>query len=546
VIEPRAGAVIVLAAGEGTRMRSRTPKVLHPLAGRGLLVHVLRAVAPLGARRRIVVLGHGRDQVERSLAGIVPAVTPVVQERRGGTGHAVRVALAALGSEPPAGPIVVLPADVPLLRPATMVELLAAHHAGGAAATVLTAVVDDPFGYGRVVRGQSGEVLAIVEQRDADAATAAIDEINTGVYVFDSDALVSAIGRLTTDNAQGEEYLTDVVGLLVGDGLDVGAHALDDPDEALGVNDRIQLATAGRVLRDRITRAAMLAGTTIVDPETTWIDADVTLEPDTTLLPGTHLHGNTVVSTGATVGPDCSLTDTFVGSDATISRTTATRAHIGPGSVIGPYTYLRPGTRTGHDVKIGAFVETKAAEIGDEAKVPHLSYVGDAVVGARTNIGCSTVFANYDGVAKHTTIVGSDVKIGSDTVLVAPVTIGDGAYTGAGTVVTEDVPPGALAVREGRQRAIDGWVGRRRPGSAAALAAQRATAGANLDIDADGGVVAASTAASTAEARAGDGRATAGTEPRRSDQGREHLNGGTVGVERTEPPSTSRMSSGTG
>jgi bifunctional UDP-N-acetylglucosamine pyrophosphorylase / glucosamine-1-phosphate N-acetyltransferase len=474
VIEPRAAAVVVLAAGEGTRMRSRTPKVLHPLAGQGLIVHVLRAVAPLGARRRIVVLGHGREQVERELAGIAPTVTPVVQERRGGTGHAVRVALAAIGAEPPNGPVVVLPADVPLLTAATMVELLAAHRAGGGAATVLTAVVDDPFGYGRVVRGQSGEVLAIVEQRDADAPTAAIREVNTGVYVFDGDALASALSRLTTDNAQGEEYLTDVVGLLVGDGLDVGAHALADPDEARGVNDRVQLAAAGRVLRDRITRAAMLAGTTIVDPETTWIDTDVTLEPDTTLLPGTHLHGNTVVSAGATVGPDCSLTDTFV---------------------------------------------------------------GDAVVGARSNIGCSTVFANYDGVEKHTTVVGSDVKIGSDTVLVAPVTIGDGAYTGAGTVVTEDVPPGALAVREGRQRAIDGWVGRRRPGSAAALAAQRAAAGASLDIDADGAVTAGPGT---------DGRTAFGPGHGRSDQGREHRNGGNVGDERTEPPSTSRMSSGTG
>jgi bifunctional UDP-N-acetylglucosamine pyrophosphorylase/glucosamine-1-phosphate N-acetyltransferase len=491
VIEPRAAAVVVLAAGEGTRMRSRTPKVLHPLAGRGLLHHVLRAVAPVGARRRIVVLGHGREQVEAALADVVPAVTPVVQERRGGTGHAVRVAMGAFGTDVPTGPIVVLPADVPLLRASTILDLLAAHHAGGAAATVLTAVVDDPFGYGRGVRGQAGEVLAIVEQRDADAATAAVREINTGVYVFDADALTGALSRLTTDNAQGEEYLTDVVGLLVGDGLDVGAHALADPDEARGVNDRLQLAAAGRVLRDRIVRAAKLAGTTIVDPETTWIDADVTLEPDTTLLPGTHLHGGTVVSSGATVGPDCSLTDTFVGADATVSRSTATRAHIGPDSVIGPYSYLRPGTRTGRGVKIGAYVETKAAEFGDGAKVPHLSYVGDAAVGPRSNIGCSTVFANYDGVDKHRTVVGADVRIGSDTTLVAPVTVGDGAYTGAGTVVTGDVPPGALAVRAGQQRTIEGWVARRRPGSAAALAAQRACDQEFVDIDADGTVVAA-------------------------------------------------------
>ncbi|WP_235608722.1 bifunctional UDP-N-acetylglucosamine diphosphorylase/glucosamine-1-phosphate N-acetyltransferase GlmU, partial [Frankia casuarinae] len=308
----------------------------------------------------------------------------------------------------------------------------------------------------------------------ADAATATIREINTGVYAFAAGPLQTALARLTRDNAQGEEYLTDVVGLLVAAGQPVAARVVDDPGEAGGVNDRVQLAAAGRVLRDRIVEAAMRAGTTVVDPRTTWIDADVTLEPDTTIAPNTFLHGRTHVARGAVIGPECTLTDTTVGAGATVLRTTAERAEIGAGAVVGPYSHLRPGTRLGREGKIGSFVETKSADLGNQTKVPHLAYVGDAVVGERSNIGCTTVFVNYDGVAKHRTVIGSDVRIGSDTMLVAPVTVGDGAYTGAGSVIREDVPPGALAVREGRQRIIEGWVSRRRPGSPAARAAAAA------------------------------------------------------------------------
>jgi len=453
-------------------MRSRTPKVLHRIAGRTLLEHVLAATRTVGATRTAVVVGHGRDQVLAMLAEQAPDVTGVVQERQGGTGHAVRTALGALADMPPDATVLVLPGDAPLLTGRTLAALVARHQAGGAAATVLSAVLADPTGYGRVVRDAAGAVQAIVEQRDADPATAAIREINTGVYVFAVAPLRRALGRLTTDNAQGEEYLTDVVGLFVADGLGVAAHTTDDPAEALGVNDRVQLSAAGRAMRDRIVDAAMRAGTTIEDPATTWIDADVTLEPDTVIRPNTFLRGSTRVATGAEIGPDCTLTDTTVGADAKVIRSTVDGAEIGPGVVVGPYAHLRPGTRLGPRVRVGAFVETKAAEIGAQTKVPHLAYVGDAVIGERSNIGCTTVFVNYDGVAKHRTVIGSDVRIGSDTMLVAPVRVGDGAYTGAGAVIREDVPPGALAVREGRQRNIEGWVIRQRPGSPAAIAAE--------------------------------------------------------------------------
>jgi bifunctional UDP-N-acetylglucosamine pyrophosphorylase/glucosamine-1-phosphate N-acetyltransferase len=482
VTEVRLAATIVLAAGAGTRMRSATPKVLHRVAGRSLLDHVLAAAAPLGARHTVVVVGHGREEVTASLRGRA-GVRTVVQDHQGGTGHAVRVALGALDGLRPEDGVAVLPGDTPLLTTGTLAALLALHAELGAAASVLTAVVPDPAGYGRVVRAAAdggtaaggGSVRAIVEQRDADAATAAIREINAGVYVFTVGMLRSALGRLTTDNAQGEEYLTDVIGLLVADGQPVGAHVAPDAGETAGVNDRVQLAAAGAVLRERLARAAMLAGTTIVDPASTWIDADVTFEPDSTVLPNTHLRGTSHLAAGSVVGPDSTVTDTVVEAGGFVERSTVIDSWIGPGAGVGPYAHLRPGTRLGANGRIGAYVETKSADIGAGTKVPHLAYVGDAIIGERSNIGCTTVFANYDGVHKHRTVVGSDVKIGSDTVLVAPVVIGDGAYTGAGAVIRSDVPPGALAISDVRQRTIEGWVERSRAGTAAATsAAQRA------------------------------------------------------------------------
>ncbi len=474
--DARPWVAIVLAAGEGTRMRSQTPKVLHEIAGRSMLGHVLAALEPLSPERTAVVVGHGREHVTTSLP---TGVTAVVQEQQNGTGHAVRVALEAVADPSGAAPddpqamVVVVPGDAPLLTPGTLTALCSRHREQHAAATLLTATLDDATGYGRVVR-DGGSVRAVVEQRDADEATLAIHEVAVSVYAFAAGALRDALGRLTTDNAQGEEYLTDVVALLVADGAVVQAHSSPAPAETMGVNDRVQLAAAGRLLNARLVEQAQRSGVTVVDPATTWLGLDVTLEPDVTLLPGTRLVGATSIGRGATIGPDSTLTDTTVGEGARVRCTTADGADIGPGCEVGPYTYLRPGTRLAANVKAGAFVEMKAATIGAGSKVPHLTYVGDAEIGTGSNIGCATVFVNYDGVTKSRTTVGDHVKIGSDTMLVAPVTVGDGAYTAAGSVITDDVPPGAIGVARARQRNVEGWVERRRAGTASANAARAA------------------------------------------------------------------------
>jgi bifunctional UDP-N-acetylglucosamine pyrophosphorylase/glucosamine-1-phosphate N-acetyltransferase len=473
-VSHRPAAVVVLAAGEGTRMKSATPKVLHPICGRSLLGHALATARAINPEHVLVVVGHGRDEVVPHLAEIDPSAQPVVQEQQNGTGHAVRVALEVVGEL--TGPVLVTYGDVPLLSGDTLAGLLETHESHGFAATVLTADIPDPAGYGRIVRGADGEVAAIVEQKDADEAQRSITEINSGVYVFDGKLLRDALGRLTTDNAQGEEYLTDVLGILRTDGRHVGALVTSDYHEILGVNDRAQLAELRRLLNDRILAGWMRDGVTIVDPATTWIDVDATLEPDALIHPNTQLHGRTHIACNAQVGPNCTLRDTRVDEGATVIATYATGAEIGPAATVGPYTYLRPGTKLGPKSKAGAFVEMKNSEVGTGSKVPHLSYVGDAVIGEQSNIGAATVFVNYDGQEKHRTTVGDHVKIGSDTMLVAPVTIGDGAHTAAGSVITSDVPPGALGVGRAKQRNIEGWVERRRPGSAAAAAAARAKA----------------------------------------------------------------------
>ena len=472
----RPSAVVILAAGEGKRMRSATPKVLHTIAGRSLLGHVVEAASALEPAHLVVVVGHGRDQVEAHLAEVAPWALTVVQSEQNGTGHAVRIALADLSARGIAtseGPVVVLTGDTPLLTAGTLVGLLADHDAAGASATVLTARVPDPAGYGRIVR-DGDAVQRIVEDKDADEAERAIDEINSGMYAFAADRLEASLGRLTTDNAQREEYLTDVVGLLRADGDHVSASVCVDSDEILGVNDRVQLAQAAAIMRDRINVRWMRDGVTIVDSASTWLDVDVDIAPDVTIRPQVTLRGPTSIATGAVVGPGTTLTACEIGAGAEVVHTWAELAVVGDGATVGPYTFLRPGTVLGDGAKAGAYVEIKNATVGTGAKVPHLSYVGDAEIGEGTNIGAATVFVNYDGVAKHRTVVGSHVRIGSDTMLVAPVTVGDGAYTAAGSVITEDVPPGALAVGRARQRIIDGWVERRRPASASAQAAARA------------------------------------------------------------------------
>ncbi len=465
--------VIVLAAGEGTRMRSTTPKVLHAIAGRSLIGHVLEAASAVDPSHVVVVIGHGRDQVLAHLDEVAPWVDTVVQEEQRGTGHAVRIALAALASVQAlaTSPVVVLSGDTPLLTGSTVRDLVDAHLRTGAAATVLSAILGDPTGYGRVVRASDGSVEAIVEHRDASDEVLAITEINAGMYAFDPARLAPALGRLTTANDQGEEYLTDVVGLLRADGDPVAGLVVEDSHEILGVNDRVQLAEAAALMRDRINDRWMREGVSMLDPESTWIDVDVDLAPDVTILPQTSLLGPTSISTGARIGPGTTLTSCEVGEGATVIHTWAELAVVEAGASVGPFTYLRPGARLGPHARAGAFVEMKNASLGEGAKVPHLSYVGDAEVGEGTNIGAATIFVNYDGQAKHRTVIGRHARVGSDTMLVAPVTVGDGAYTAAGSVITEDVPAGAMAVGRARQRNIPGWVQRKRPDTDSARAA---------------------------------------------------------------------------
>ncbi len=484
----RPSVVVILAAGEGTRMKSRTPKVLHAVAGRSLLGHVIEAAATLEPQHLVVVIGHGREQVQAHIDEIAPWVVTVVQEEQNGTGHAVRVALAGLaerGISATDGPVVVLTGDTPLLTGRTLVTLLMEHTSTGSSATVLTARLSEPSGYGRIVRDTDGGVARIVEHKDADDTVLAIDEINSGMYAFDPDALASALGRLTTDNAQGEEYLTDVIALLRSDGRPVSASVCEEPAEILGVNDRVQLAEAAGVMRDRINEGWMRAGVTMVDPASVWLDVDVELAADVLIRPQVTLRGPTSVDTAAVIGPGTTLVSCEVGADAEVIHTWAELAVIGERASVGPYTYLRPGTVMGAGTKAGAYVEIKNSTLGDGAKVPHLSYVGDAEVGAGSNIGAATVTVNYDGIDKHRTVIGEHARIGSDTMLVAPVTIGDGAYTAAGSVITEDVPPGAMGVGRAQQRNVTGWVERRRAGSPAAEAAARARQDASHEPPSD-------------------------------------------------------------
>jgi bifunctional UDP-N-acetylglucosamine pyrophosphorylase/glucosamine-1-phosphate N-acetyltransferase len=481
---PTIGAVVVLAAGQGTRMRSTTPKVLHRIGGRSLLGHVLAAAAPLAAERTVVVVGSGRDAVAAHLAEVAPYADTVVQEEQLGSGHAAAVALDALGEVP--GSVLILTGDAPLLRAGTLTELVAAHRDAGAVLTVLTAEVPDPTGLGRIIRDGAGAVAAIVEEKDADPAQRAIREVNAGVYLGDAAAVREALTRVGSSNQQGEQYLTDVLGLLVADGVPVAGHRAADAADILGCNDQRELADRRRTMNDRVLDDLMRAGVVVVDPLTTWVDVTAEVGAEAVLLPGSQLLGATTVAAGATVGPDTTLLDCEVGAGAAVVRSHCQLAIVGPAATVGPFSYLRPGTRLGRGAKVGAFVETKNAEVGADSKVPHLSYVGDATIGEHSNIGAATVFVNYDGVAKHHTTVGDHVRVGSDTMLVAPVTIGDGAYTAAGSVITADVPPGAMAIARGHQRNVAGWVGRRRPGSPAAEAAA-AAGGASPDPATDTG-----------------------------------------------------------
>lgn len=457
-----AAAVVVLAAGGGTRMNSKKAKVLHEVAGKSMLSFAVSAAAALAPEHLVVVVGHQREQVESELEKIDHTITSRVQHEQRGTGHAVQCGLE--GFEDLEGDVVVTYADVPMLTGSTLRQLLAVHRAKANAVTVMSAVVADPTGYGRILR-DGPRVRGIVEHRDATEEQRGINEINSGIYVFDAAVLRAGLANLNTDNAQGELYLTDVLAYANTAGHQVGAYVTDDVWQTEGVNDRVQLARINAEMNRRILDAWMLAGVTMIDPSSTWVDVDVDLAPDVVLHPGTILQGATTVGEGAVIGPSTTLMDVEVGAGAEVVRSHGSFAVIGEGAAVGPFAYLRPGTELGAGGKIGTFVETKNSVIGEGAKVPHLAYVGDAVIDEGANIGAGTIFANYSGVSKSTSHVGKNAFIGSNSVIVSPVDVGPGAIVGAGSAITEDVPAGALAIARGRQHNSEGWVAARRPGS---------------------------------------------------------------------------------
>ncbi len=465
-------AVVILAAGEGKRMKSSRSKLLHEIAGHSMLSYAVTAATVVQPEHIVVVVGHLRDQVEAHLAEIAPHVLIAVQEQQLGTGDAVQAALGQLANLN--GDVIVTYGDVPMLTGETLAALLQEHHTQQAAVTVLTAEVPDPTGYGRILRDGDGMVSGIVEHRDADDAQRLITEINSGIYVFDSATLATALTEIAPANDQGELYLTDVVTVVRKTEKPVAALLIDDLWQTEGVNDRIQLSRMNAEVNRRILQHWMREGVTVLDPATTWVHASVDLAPDVILLPGTSLEGATSIGAGARIGPDTTLIDMEIGENAVVSRTQASLSVIGPGANVGPFAYLRPGTTLGAGGKIGTFVEAKNARIGAGAKAPHLSYLGDAVIAEGANIGAGVIFANYDGVRKSTSTVGAYSFVGSNSVLAAPVEVADGAYIAAGSTITGDVGPGDLGVSRSRQRNVPGWVARKRAGTKTAQAAEAA------------------------------------------------------------------------
>jgi bifunctional UDP-N-acetylglucosamine pyrophosphorylase / glucosamine-1-phosphate N-acetyltransferase len=452
-----APTVLVMAAGEGTRMRSSEPKVLHPVCGRPMVAWPILAAREAGAGRIAVIVSPDRDLSP----GLPEGTGTVVQPEADGTGGAIRAARDLVESSET---VVVLSGDHPLVSPEVIAALLATHAESGAAATVMTTVLEEPGSYGRIVRDASGDLERIVEAKapgDATPEQLEIREVNTGTYVFAAGPLAEALNRIGNDNAQGEYYLGDVLPLLREGGHRIAAHLAADEAVNLGINNRLDLARAETEARRRILEAHMLAGVTVRDPASTWIDADVTLGADVTLEPGTTLRGRTSVGSGTVVGPNTTLIDTTLGERVSAPHSYLVECDVLDGCTIGPFAYVRPKTVLREGAKAGAFTELKNADIGAGSKVPHLAYVGDAEVGAESNLGAGTITANYDGFRKNRTVIGDHVRIGVDTMLVAPVEVGDGAYTGAGAVVREDVPPGALAVSDNDQRNIEGFAERK-------------------------------------------------------------------------------------
>ena len=433
--------VVVLAAGEGTRMKSKNSKVLHEIAGRSIIHNLLTAVEPLSPKNLTVVVGAHKDEVIDHLKKVAPKAKTVFQEKRDGTGGATQLALAEHKGD---GTVLILAGDTPLLTTQTLEEFMAAHQSEKSVASVLTALLPDPAGYGRIIRGDNSSILKIVEEKDASDSEKEIDEINTGVYLFELKVLKEVIGKLKNNNSQKELYLTDVISLITAEGKTAQAILSNDYTETLGINDRTQLAECAAIMRDRINHQHMLNGVTIIDPTTTWIDVDVKIEADVVIYPGTAITGKSTIKANAVIGPRTTLVSCTVAEGAKVVESNCTEASIGKEVKVGPFTYLRKGTVLANESKAGAFVEIKNSTVGKGSKVAHLSYVGDAQIGEESNIGAATVFVNYDGEKKHQTKIGDQVRIGSDTMLVAPVTVGDGAYTAAGSVINEDVPAGAI------------------------------------------------------------------------------------------------------
>jgi bifunctional UDP-N-acetylglucosamine pyrophosphorylase/glucosamine-1-phosphate N-acetyltransferase len=451
------GAVaLILAAGEGTRMKSALPKVAHEVLGEPMVRLVVDAARDGGCDRVVVVTGHGAETVE----GLLDGIDFARQDEQLGTGHAVMCAEEALeGLE---GSLVVLSGDTPLIRPETISALIAAREGVGAALAVLTTTLDDPAGYGRIVRDESGGIAAIVEQKDLAAGQDVIAEVNTGTYCFDVRVLLEHLRRLDTDNAQGEYYLTDMVGVFNSEELRVVSASTDQPEETLGVNSRVQLAEAAGVMQRRVNERHMLEGVTMVDPSMVWVGPHVEIARDVVIEPMTFMMGETVVGEGAALGPNTRVTNSTIGADATVDSSIVIDAVVGDGATVGPLAYLRPGTVLETGAKAGTSVEIKNSTVGEGSKVPHLSYIGDATIGTGVNVGAGTITCNYDGVSKHPTVIEDDVFIGSDTMLIAPVRIGRGAVTGAASAIAHDVPEGALGIERSDQREIEGWADRRK------------------------------------------------------------------------------------
>jgi bifunctional UDP-N-acetylglucosamine pyrophosphorylase/glucosamine-1-phosphate N-acetyltransferase len=449
---------VILAAGRGTRMRSRVPKMLHDVCGRPLVAWPIAAALEAGATSVVVV-----DSADDSLDGHLPdGVTTVVQPEPDGTGGAVRAAVPAIE---PGATVVVLPGDVPLVTADAIAALVQSHDRDDAAATMATMLLDHPAGYGRVVRDAGGGVERVVETKAAGDATAEeleINEVNSSIFAFDGDALRAALDEITTDNAQGELYLPDVLPVLRAKGKTVAAHGLDDPTLALGVNDRVQLAQVRQIAQRRIHDAHGRAGVTIVAPDSTLIDVGVTIGEDTVVEPSSFLRGRTRIGRGCTVGPLTTLIDSQLGDGVQVPHSYLVSCEVRDEATVGPFAYLRPGTLLRERAKAGTFVEIKNSDVGAGSKVPHLSYIGDADIGEDTNLGAATITANYDGVNKHRTTIGDRVHTGVDTTLVAPVTVEDDAYTGANSAITKNVPPGALAIARERQVNHEGYAARRR------------------------------------------------------------------------------------